>query len=101
MADENKSREVIGTGMTDHGQYYVEYSDGTREAAISGGELRVRAGDDDKLSDISISVTADVAEALTGFKALQRELRETTKAVRELENAYEDLALALEYKDAR
>lgn len=91
MADK-KSREVIGTGMTDHGQYYIEYSDGTREAAISGGDDEVRIAEDgDKLSDISIKVTADVAEAITGFKALQRELRETTKAAREYEDAIESI----------
>lgn len=42
-------------------------------------------------SDITISITADVDEAVAGFKRLQRELRETTKAVRELESAYKDV----------
>lgn len=45
----------------------------------------------DKSEDLTISITADVDEAVAGFKRLQRELRETTKAVRELESAYKDL----------
>jgi len=46
---------------------------------------------DGKPSDIAITISADVDEAVTGLKRLQRELRETTKAVRELESAYKDL----------
>ena len=46
---------------------------------------------DNKREDLTISITADVDEAVTGLKRLQRELRETTKAVRELESAYKDL----------
>ena len=57
----------------------------------SGGDNEVRIADDDgKPSDMTIRITADVGEAITGFKALQRELRETTKAARELEQAYKD-----------
>src|SRR5690625_4969534 len=62
MADENKSREV-----------YEEMDEGTN------------------VGELTVKVTADVGEAITGFKALQRELRATTKAARELEQAYEDL----------
>lgn len=43
----------------------------------------------DSPNDISVKVTADVDEAITGFKALQREIRETTKAIREYEEAVE------------
>lgn len=64
-----------------------EYSGGDNEARIAEG--------DSKPSDISIRITADVGEALTGFKALQRELRETTKAARELEQAYKDAETAV------
>lgn len=46
---------------------------------------------DNKRGDLAISITADVDEAVTGLKRLQRELRETTKAVRELESAYKDV----------
>lgn len=44
-----------------------------------------------EVGELTVKVSADVGEALTGFKALQRELRETTKAARELESAYKDL----------
>lgn len=40
-----------------------------------------------KVSDITVKVNVDVSEALTGLKALQREAREATKALRELEEA--------------
>lgn len=46
--------------------------------------------------DLTINITADVDEAVTGLKRLQRELRETTKAVRELESAYKGLNSAVE-----
>lgn len=45
--------------------------------------------------DLTINITADVDEAVTGLKRLQRELRETTKAVRELEQAYKDVEKAV------
>ena len=45
---------------------------------------------EDKRGDLTVKITADVDEAVAGFKRLQRELRETTKAVRELESAYKD-----------
>lgn len=48
-----------------------------------------------EVGELLVKVSADVGEALTGFKALQRELRETTKAVRELESAYEDVEKAV------
>lgn len=43
------------------------------------------------MGELTISIQADVKDAITGFKALQRELRETTKAARELEQAYKAL----------
>ena len=45
---------------------------------------------ENKREDLTVKITADVDEAVAGFKRLQRELRETTKAVRELESAYKD-----------
>lgn len=45
---------------------------------------------ENKREDLTVKITADVDEAVAGLKRLQRELRETTKAVRELESAYED-----------
>src|SRR5690554_3372797 len=44
-----------------------------------------------RASELTVTIDADVDEAVAGFKRLQRELRETTKAVRELESAYKDL----------
>src|SRR5690625_4780772 len=44
-----------------------------------------------KQSELIVTITADVGDAIKGFKSLQRELRETTKAARELESAYNDL----------
>lgn len=46
---------------------------------------------EDNTSNLTVTVTADVNDAITGFKSLSRELREATKAARELEQAYEDV----------
>lgn len=35
--------------------------------------------------DLTVKIDVDVSEALTGLKAVQREAREATKALRELE----------------
>lgn len=51
---------------------------------------------DGKPSDIAITISADVDEAVTGLKRLQRELRKTTQEVRELESAYKGLNSAVE-----
>lgn len=56
-------------------------------------------GNNDKPSDISIKVTADVNEAITGLKALSRELREATKVARELEQAYSDVGKAKDLRE--
>lgn len=37
------------------------------------------------VGDLTITVETDVSDAVKGFKALQREIRETTKALREYE----------------
>lgn len=41
----------------------------------------------DKREDLTITITADVDEAVAGLKRLQRELRKTTQEVREYEEA--------------
>lgn len=41
----------------------------------------------DKRGDLTISITADVDEAVAGLKRLQRELRKTTQEAREMERA--------------
>jgi len=38
-----------------------------------------------EVGKLNVKVEVDVSEALTGLKALQREAREATKALRELE----------------
>ena len=73
MADSKESREV-GFKVTDGCGNEACYCDGS-----------CREG---KAEDMSIKVTADVGDAITGFKALSRELREATKAAREMEQAY-------------
>ena len=40
--------------------------------------------------ELEVSVSADVDDAVTELKRLQRELRKATKEVRELESAYKD-----------
>ena len=50
------------------------------EACYCDGSCR-----EDKARDLTIKVTADVNDAITGFKSLSRELREATKALREYE----------------
>lgn len=42
-----------------------------------------------EVGSLYVKVDIDVSEALTGLKAIQREAREATKALRELENAQE------------
>src|SRR5690625_4077332 len=49
-----------------------------------------------RASELTVSIDADVDEAVTGLKRLQRELRETTKAVREVGGAYKGLNSAVE-----
>lgn len=49
---------------------------------------------DNKRGDLTVTITVDADEAITGLKALQRELRKTTKEVRELESAYKDATRA-------
>src|SRR5690625_2050161 len=64
------------------------------EACYCDGSCR-----EDKARDLTIKVTADVNDAITGFKALSRELREATKAARELEQAYSDVKKAKDLRE--
>jgi hypothetical protein len=43
-----------------------------------------------ELPGLNIKVDVDVSEALTGLKAVQREAKEATRALRELESAQPD-----------
>lgn len=72
MADK-KSREVLG------GDERI------------GVPLRNPDGSTNRVGELSIEVNADMEDAIKGFKALQRELRETTKAARETSVALDDL----------
>jgi DNA polymerase III sliding clamp (beta) subunit (PCNA family) len=40
-------------------------------------------------TNLTVKINVDIADALTGLKAIQREAKEATKALRELENAQE------------
>lgn len=44
------------------------------------------------LNDITVKLNVDVSEALTGLKALQREAKRATAALRELESAIQAVA---------
>src|SRR5690625_2769040 len=81
MADSKRESREVG----------FKVSDGCgNEACYCDGSCR-----EDKARDLTIKVTADVNDAITGFKALSRELREATKAAREMEQAYEDAEFGL------
>lgn len=69
MADEKKSREVGFDAKREAIEYW------TKEDGLSP----------ESTNEITVKVSADVSESITGFKALQREIRETTKALREYE----------------
>src|SRR5690625_2575521 len=80
MADEKKSREVR--------KPIIEVGDCEHDVCCGTGECKTT--NSESVGELTISIQADVKDALTGFKALQRKLRETTKAARELEQAYKD-----------
>jgi hypothetical protein len=86
MAD-NQSRVIIekGNGET------TTYAAGNLEdaLAIENAPKIKPTNQRRELPHLSIKVDVDISDALTGLKALQREAREATKALRELENARE------------
>jgi hypothetical protein len=86
MAD-NQSRVIIekGNGET------TTYAAGNLEdaLAIENAPKIKPTNHSRELPHLSIKVDVDVSEALTGLKAIQREAKEATKALRELENARE------------
>jgi len=59
------------------------------ESAYGNNDVKLSDG---KPSDIDISITADVDEAVTDLKRLQRELRKTTQELRELERGLTEIA---------
>lgn len=48
---------------------------------------------DNKSRELSIKVNVDISEALTGLKAIQREAKKATQALRELEEAADGKAI--------
>lgn len=78
MADLNEESREVGF---DAKREAIEYW--TKEDGLSP----------ESTNDITVKVSADVSEAITGFKALSREIREVTKAIREYEAAVEDVPL--------
>jgi hypothetical protein len=60
---------------------YNEVSRGIIVSNANGGKVVMNS------EGLFVKVNVDIAEALTGLKALQREAKETTKALRELEEA--------------
>src|SRR5690625_2523091 len=85
MADSKRESREVGFKVTDGCGNEACYCDGS-----------CREG---KARDLTIKVTADVNDAITGFKALSRELREATKAARELEQAYSDVEKAKDLRE--
>src|SRR5690625_4332943 len=90
---------------TEDGEICCKKSDRAKTSddmfVYTGEDAGVRITDkrEDKTGDLSIKVTADVNDAITGFKALSRELREATKAARELEQAYSDVEKAKDLRE--
>ena len=85
MADSKRESRVVGFKVTDGCG---------NEACYCDGSCR-----EDKARDLTIKVTADVNDAITGFKSLSRELREATKVARELEQAYSDVEKAKDIRE--
>src|SRR5690554_2089200 len=78
MAD-MKSREVESRS--------VEKESITKDYKHLHGHKSVKIGmDKAKPGDLTLAITADVEDTLKGLKAVQREARNTTKALRELES---------------
>src|SRR5690606_21555882 len=55
-----------------------KYNEGDPEEVYTGHKPK-------SVGDLTVKVNVDVSEALVGLKSLQREAREATKALRELE----------------
>lgn len=73
MADNTQSR----------GFYDFKVKEGDPDMMYIGSDSAEEGVD---FSAVTLSVNVNVSEALTGLKALQREAKEATKALRELEN---------------
>ncbi len=81
-------------GNSDNG-VYVESVSGLTQELKDGTYEYVQVGVDYAKSDadysaLTVKLNVDVSEALTGLKAIQREAREATKVLRELEAKVSD-----------
>lgn len=86
-----KGKDVLPCDVQRDADEFWAYS---KTASGGGASIKSSSGksrESEDSSNLTITVAADVNDAITGFKALSRELRETTKAARELEQAYEDV----------
>ena len=95
MAKDNRegiddAKRIVGGGRTADGIDYIEYVDGTRAPVSTNKSVNNTIG------ELSITIEADVSNAVKGVKALQREIRETTKALRECEAAVNDVTFRFE-----
>ncbi len=94
-----ESREVVRTGYDERmGQHFVEYADGRRVVAMSYSDYI------DLYSKQPTKLDVDVSEALTGLKAVTREAREATRAIKALESDSGRISVdgdANKYRDVR
>lgn len=87
---DNKSREVVdlnGRRFTVKGEGFdgaLFVTDGEMEGVLKAGQYS-EVESDTRRSIGQLTVDLDCSEALTGLKALQREARKATQALRELE----------------
>lgn len=91
--------ELRKDGMAEVGAIEALSSFGPKELAAIARFRRLYGHyfeeDDEKTSDITVTISADVDEAVSGFKRLQRELRKTSQEAREMEQAYKDVEQAI------
>jgi hypothetical protein len=94
MADFKESRELIENGITissiDGGKLVMNSEGITADCitSIDDGARIITSGTikaNEEKSKLTIKIDVDVSEAITGLKAIQREAKEATKALRELE----------------
>lgn len=91
LADKRVLREEVLATIEEDERKIAELERVAKEKGFTNafGNNDVKLSDG-KPSDIAITITADVDEAVSDLKRLQREIRKTVKEVRELESAYKD-----------
>ncbi len=92
LLDSREDKKIVRTGKDERtGQYYVEYEDGTRKHAI---ETDNSLGESKSIGTITVDI--DCSHAIKGLKAIQREAKKATAALRELEEHKKDKYLVIE-----